>query len=477
MDDNIKTYNRKSVKIGLVTLGLNTYWSQFTGLYERLLGYKNYILSLLNPDAIILDMGMIDNTDKALEATEKLKGVDLMVFYVSTYCVSSTLIPFLTVIKVPYLVLNLQPSSVIDFAKVNALQDKGKATGEWLAYCQACAIPEITYVLKRSGLQYHIITGHLQDPKVREQLSIWTSAAQVAIALRNSHIGILGNYYNGMLDIYSDIRGLSLTFGSHFDLIEICELKKLRNALTNTEIEKELTELRSVLDISPQCDTDEINRVVRTFAAIRKLSVLHSLGGLAYYYDGAGDHECLDIITSMIAGSTIMTGSGIPIAGECDIKNVIAMKIMALMGGGGSFSEFYCIDFDNDVVLLGHDGPAHPMVSNTGVSLVPLPVYHGKPGKGLSIQMSVRHGDVTLLSVCEDDKGVFLLYAEGESVEGETLNIGNTNSRYRFKCGARDFINLWSMAGPSHHCTIGIGHKGATIEALASLLSIRAIKI
>jgi len=45
------------------------------------------------------------------------------------------------------------------------------------------------------------------------------------------------------------------------------------------------------------------------------------------------------------------------------------------------------------------------------------------------------------------------------------------------ECGARDFINLWSMAGTSHHCTIGIGHKGATIEALASLLSIRAINI
>ena len=477
MDENVRTYSIRSTRIGFATLGLDTYWAQFTGLRERLLAQRDAIRSLWGKGFDIVDAGMIDSAGKAREAAERLRGVDLMVLHVATYCVSSSIVPFLTVIRVPYLVLNVQQSPVIDFAKVNAMPDKGMATGEWLAYCQACAIPEIACVLKRSGLQFHIITGHLQEPHVGEQLGIWSSAAQVATTLRHSQFGILGNYYNGMLDIYSDVRGLSLTFGCHFELIEMCEVRQLRNALTDTDIEREQSALSSMMDISAQCDSCEIDRAARTSAAIRKLAERHTLGGLAYYCDGSDDDEWLDIITSMIAGSTLMTGSGTPVAGECDVKNVIAMKIMALLGGGGSFSEFYCVDYVNDEVLLGHDGPAHPMMSDAGVSLVPLPVYHGKPGKGLSIQMSVRHGDVTLLSVGEDERGVFLLFAEGESVEGETLNIGNTNSRYRFECGARDFIDRWSMAGPSHHCAIGIGHWGATLEALASLLSIRAIRI
>jgi L-arabinose isomerase len=168
-----------------------------------------------------------------------------------------------------------------------------------------------------------------------------------------------------------------------------------------------------------------------------------------------------------------MTARGIPVAGEYEIKNVQAMKMLDAFGAGGSFTEFYAIDYDADVVLMGHDGPGHLAIAEGKTKVRPLSVYHGKVGRGLSVEMSVKHGPVTLLSVVERGNGpISLLVAEGESVPGPVLEIGNTNTRYRFPTGARQFVTDWNSHAPAHHCAVGLGHIAGRIERLGQLLRI-----
>lgn len=306
----------------------------------------------------------------------------------------------------------------------------------------------------------------------------WVDAAHVARVLKHTSLGLLGHYYCGMLDVYSDYTQLASAFGNHFELVEMDELKALRDSVTPADVQGMLERFNTTFAVSPECSTFELERAARTSCALQKLVDRHELGGLAYYYEGQPGSEHEDIVTSVIAGNTLLTANHVPVAGEYEVKNVVAMKIMDALGAGGSFSEFYAMDFDDDVVMLGHDGPGHAAIAEGKVALVPLMVYHGKPGKGLSIQMSVRRGLVTLLSVCQDRQGrVTLLVAEGETVSGPLLDIGNTNSRYRFSIGAKAFVNTWAKAGPSHHCAIGVGHVAQAIERLGAILGIEVVQV
>jgi L-arabinose isomerase len=467
-------------KVGLFGIGLDTYWDQFDGLLENLLGYQKQIKEKIEDFGVeVIDAGLADNPVKAREAASLLhtNDVEIVFLFVSTYALSSTVLPVAQKVKVPMVILNLQPVPQLDYEAFNKLGDRGKMTGIWLEHCQACSVPEIASVFNRAGIGYDFVTGYLEDPEAWREIEAWTDAARVAGAMRENRLGVLGHYYGGMLDVYTDLTKQSASFGNHIELVEMCELSRHREETTQEEVSQKIEEFNETFEVVEECAPEEIERAARTSVALDKLIENHNLGSLAYYYEGEPGNDYENIATSVIAGNTILTGKNIPVAGECEVKNAQAMKIMAEFGTGGSFSEFYLMDFKDDIVMLGHDGPAHPVIAEGPVKLVPLPIYHGKPGKGLSIQMTVKHGPVTLLSVVENPEGVFLLVAEGESVPGPILQIGNTNSRYRFSIGAREFMNQWSGQGPSHHCAIGIGHIAHKLDKLGKVLNMKMVKI
>lgn len=467
------------MKAGIFSIGLDTYWPQFDGLLHNLNGYHAEIHDRIAGMGIeLVDAGMVDNVEKAGGAASlfRKEEVEIIFLFISTYALSSTVLPVVQKAKVPVVILNLQPVAQLDYEKFNALGDRGVMTGVWLEHCQSCSVPELACVFNRTGIDYHVVTGYLQEDAAWQEIEDWVDAAKVLSGMRDNRVGVLGHYYCGMLDVYSDLTQQSAVFGNHFEILEMCELVDLRQAVTDEEVATKVTEFEEKYSVAEVCDEVELERAAKTSVALDKLVAKHRLGSMAYYYEGSGEYE--NIATSVIAGNTLLTGRNIPVAGECEVKNVQAMKIMDLFGVGGSFSEFYLSDYVDDVIYLGHDGPAHFAIAEGKVSLVPLSVYHGKPGKGLSIQMTVKHGPVTLLSVVQrGDGSVVLQVAEGESVEGPIMQIGNTNSRYRFSLGAKGFMNAWSKGAPAHHCAIGVGHIADKIEKLGHLLNIDVVRI
>lgn len=471
-----------SVRIGLFGIGLDTYWPQFQGLKKRLEGYLSVVEKKLgHPGVEVVNLGLIDSPEKAFEAGHRFRSadVDMIFLHVTTYALSSTVLPVVRRAGVPVVVLNLQPVAAMDYEAFNRMNDRAAMTGEWLAHCAACPVPEIANVFNRSGIAFHQITGMLHDdPECWNEVDAWIEAARVANVMAHNRLGLMGHYYCGMLDIASDLTRHCATFGGHMEIIEVDELAALRRNVTARQIKNRVGEFRRTFAIQPDCPEPELERAARTSVALDKLAEKHDLGSLAYYYMGTGNAENEDAISSIILGNSLLTARGIPVAGEYEVKNAQAMKIMDAFGAGGSFTEYYALDFREDVVLMGHDGPGHLRIAQGKPKVRPLGVYHGKVGRGLSVEMSVKHGPVTLLSVVETAEGKLkFLAAEGESVPGPILEIGNTNSRYSFPIGARRFVNEWNAQGPAHHCAIGLGHIADRIGKLGALLKMETVTI
>jgi L-arabinose isomerase len=469
-------------RVGLFSIGLDTYWSQFAGLRERLEAYNRQIADGLESyGADVMNLGMIDTAEKAVAAGHAFRqaDVDLIFVHVATYALSSTILPVVRRAKVPVILLNLSPQAAIDYAAFNQMKDRTAMTGEWLAHCQACSVPEIANVFRRCGIQFHQVTGLLDaQDQVWREIDDWLIASRVVHQMEHNRMGVMGHYYSGMLDIYADLTLQSAVFGTHIEIIEVDELSALRRSVAETEISERVALMREAFDVQADCSPAEMERAARTSIALDRLVEKYRLGSLAYYYKGAGIAENEDALSSIIVGNSLLIARGVPVAGELEIKNVQAMKILDCLGAGGSFTEYYANDFADDVILMGHDGPGHIAIADGKPKLRPLGVYHGKVGSGLSVEMSVKHGPVTLLSIAEDGHGSLkFVIAEAESVSGPILEIGNTNSRYRFPIGARRFLQEWNRQGPAHHCAIGIGNLHARLIKIALLVGIECVQV
>jgi L-arabinose isomerase len=464
-----------SARIGVFGIGLAAYWPQFEGLHERLQGYQRGLeAGLARLGADVVSAGLVDTPERAREAGDDLVGVDLVMLYTATYATSSQVLPVVQAAKAPVVILTLQPTRSLDY--------EGMTTGEWLANCSACCVPELAGAFTRARIPYRTLTGTLLDgDPAWDAMREWIAAAGAVRELRRARFGFLGHTYPGMLDMYSDFTQVSAQSGAHVEVLEMDDLVARVEAASTEEIERKGDEIRRVFELAePAGDpiADEITPEqwdwsARVAVGLDRLVDDFDLNGLTYYYRGLGDNVFERVAAGLIVGNSLLTARGVPASGEGDLKTNLAMFLLDRLGAGGSYTEFYALDFDEGFVLMGHDGPAHVGIADGRPVVRALKLYHGKAGAGLSVEMNVRLGPVTILGVTQTADGQLkLIAAEGESIPGPTFRIGNTNSRLRFSLGPRLFMDAWCDEGPTHHVALGIGHQLGPIRKCADLLGL-----
>ena len=510
----------KKPRIGLYSVGLQAYWAQFSGLRERLEGYNHWIENRIGAWAEVFNYGLVDTEAEGRHAGEWLNAqhVDLVFCHAATYATSSTVLPIHQLCAAPVVVLNLQPTARIDYER--------STTGEWLAHCCTCPVPEFANAFNRAGIAFRVVNGllgleatpsiSLADEITNErpeairawhEIEAWTRAAAVPRTLKHSRFGFLGNTYSGMLDMYSDFTMIQAQTGLHVEVLEMSDLQRLLRDVTPADIATKREEVFAMFQVSGDSAADPIARApseeqviwaCTVAAAQEKLVREFDLDALCYYYHGEPGGADEQVQAGFIVGHSLLTARGIPCAGEGDLKTAVAMKICDIVGAGGSFSELVVtavamkicdivgaggsfselvvVDYLDETILLGHDGPFHIAIAEGKPILRGMGLYHGKQRTGVSVEAKVRTGPITTLNLTQTGDGKLkLISGEGESTNGPIMQIGNTQTPIKFRQRPDEYMHRWFAEAPTHHCAMSVGHNARLFEKVAALMQMKHV--
>ncbi|MEV6110541.1 L-fucose/L-arabinose isomerase family protein [Streptomyces sp. NPDC051940] len=460
-------------RVGLVAGGLGAYWPQFPDLLPQLRRSAARVSERMTEfDAEVVDVGFISDAAEGAQAAERLRAADcdLIVGFLTTYMTATMLAPIAQRSGAPVLLINLQPTEAMDHATFD--------TGQWLAYCGACPLPEMANTFERLGVDFRSVSGHLEDERAWQRIGRWIRAAGVTSVLRNGRHGLMGHLYPGMYDVSTDLTMVTANLGGHVEVLEFDDLRVRTEKVTDAEVEAKLVQTRKTFDLDETVDADDLAWAARVSVGLDRLVEDFDLDSLAYYHRGLDGETHERLGAGMILGSSLLTARGIPAAGEYELRTSLAMLIADRLGAGGSFTELQALNFRDDVVEMGHDGPGHLAISERRPLLRGLGVYHGKRGWGVSVEFDVKHGPVTAVGLGQTRDGRYRLIAsQGTVVEGPLLRIGNTTSRVDFGRDPGEWCDAWSASGVGHHWALATGHIVPELRAVAELAGIGLVEV
>jgi L-arabinose isomerase len=453
--------------------GLGTYWPQFPDLLPTLQRSAARVSERMKGmDCDVVDVGFISDAHDGARAAEQLRaaGCDLIVGFLTTYMTASMLLPIAQRSDAPVLLINLQPTERMDHATFD--------TGQWLAYCGACPLPEMANTFLRAGVPFRSVSGYVEDERAWAKIGRWIKAAGVRGTLRDGRHGLMGHLYPGMLDVSTDLTLVPVNFGGHIEVLEFDDLRVRVPAESAPEVRERMDLAAEIFSLDDSVQEDDFRWAATVSVGLDRLVEDFELDSLAYYHRGLDGEVHERLGAGMILGASLLTARGIPAAGEYELRTSLAMLITDRLGGGGSFTELQALNFFDDVVEMGHDGPAHLAISAGKPLLRGLGVYHGKRGFGVSVEFDVKHGPVTAFGIAQLRDGSFRFVASaGEVVPGPLLAIGNTTSRVDFGCDPGEWTDAWSATGISHHWALGIGDLRPELRATAELLGIELVEV
>lgn len=460
-------------RIGVFSIALGAYLPQFPSLVPEFEAqYDAFKKSI--PDTVdIVDGGIVTTKELSQAAGDKFRAadVDLVILQLLTYATSYNMLPAVRDLDVPVILVNVQKLKAPDYANTD--------TAKWLGELYACgAVGEMVADLERAGKRHAVITGVVEggDAYVQAEIEDWCRAAQVRRRFRDTNLAQIGRPYPGMMDLYIDETNLYHRMWLYTKQFDWEKMWAIADDITDQNaIRVKAEDILDTFEIEGGGSVEKVWDMAKYVVAFERWVKEEQLGFVASHYDGFARGIAGKLDSMLIPAFSMLIKQGTACAVEGDIKVAMAMSILKTISGTGQLSEMYSIDFNEDICIIGHSGSGDAAISKARKPTMKIvPVFHGKAGGGYLTQFYPPAGPVTYLGITQDRDGHFkFVAAEGVNEDGPIFTFGDTNMRTRFSCGAREFCNRWSEAGPTHHMAAAVGRHIGTIEKVAKLFNVQ----
>ena len=458
-------------RIGVFSIALGAYLPQFPSLVPEFEAQYDAFKKTIPDTVEIIDGGIVTTKELSQAAGDKFRAadVDLVICQLLTYATSYNMLPAVRDVNVPVVLVNVQKLKAPDYANTD--------TAKWLGELYACgAVGEMVADLERAGKRHAVITGVVEggDPYVQKEIEEWCRAAQVRRRFRDTNLAQIGRPYPGMMDLDIDETNLYHRMWVYTKQFDWEKMWAIADNITDEEaIRAKAQDILDTFEIEGGGTIEKVWDMARYVVAFEQWVRDEQLGLIASHYDGFAQGVAGKLDSMLIPAFSMLIKQGTACAVEGDIKVAMAMSILKTISGTGQLSEMYAIDFNEDICIIGHSGSGDAAISEKKPTMKIVDVFHGKTGGGYLTQFYPPAGEVTYLGITQDRDGHFkFVVAEGVNEEGPIFTFGDTNMRTRFSCGAREFCNRWSEAGPTHHMAAANGRHIDTILKVAKIFNV-----
>ena len=449
----------RPTKVGLVAGGLGAYWPQFPDLLPQLQRSADRVSERMRElDCEVVDVGFISDAQEGARAAEELRaaGCDIIVAFLTTYMTATMLVPVAQRSGAPVLLLNLQPTEVMDHATFD--------TGQWLAYCGACPLPEMANAFRRCGIETRSVSGYLEEDAAWERIAHWVRAAGVRGALRHGRHGLMGHLYPGMLDVATDLTSVPAQLGGHIEVLEIDDLRVRVEKVTETETDARVALAKEVFQLDPSVVEDDLRWGATVSVALDRMVEDFELDSLAYYHRGLDGEMHEKVGAGLILGASLLTARGIPqrVSTSCARRwRCSSWTGSAPAARSPSSRPSTSAPASSRWATTGR--PTWPSARASDASWPRRLSRQARLGRLRRVRRQARPRDAVRHRPGAR-RQVPLHRLGGPGRRRPHLAIGNTTSRVDFGCHPGLWTDAWSVSGVGHHWALGTGHRAAAAQ-------------